>query len=111
VLPLAVAGAAGVLAGYGYLRRTRRARGRTTPGAGSVAPPLPTSAEAERQARAALVLADDCLRTSREELPFVEELFGNLAVEPYVHALRAAETELSAAFAIWRRYEEGVPED
>ncbi|MFE3635872.1 hypothetical protein [Streptomyces sp. NPDC059168] len=111
VLPLAALGAAGVLAGYGYLRRTRRARTRTTPGVVPAAPPVPTPAESERQARAALVLADDCVRGSREELSYVEELFGAEAVEPFAHALRAAETELSAAFAMWRRYEEGLPED
>ncbi|MFD5794153.1 hypothetical protein ACFWIO_11550 [Streptomyces diastatochromogenes] len=111
LMPLVAVGAAGALAGYGYLRRTRRARTRTTPGVVSAAPPVPTPVETERQARAALVLADDCVRGSREELSFVDELFGHEAVEPYRHALRAAETELSAAFAIWRRYEEGVPGD
>ncbi|MGW5370321.1 hypothetical protein ACWES4_18975, partial [Streptomyces sp. NPDC004011] len=108
VLPVAVLGAAGALAGYGYLRRTRRARTRTTPGVAPAAPPVPTTAESERQARAALVLADDCVRASREELSYVEALSGAAAVEPFTHALRAAETELSAAFAMWRRYEEGA---
>ncbi|MEU3857778.1 hypothetical protein AB0F03_10445 [Streptomyces sp. NPDC028722] len=111
VLPL-VAGATAVsLAGYGYLRRTRRARTRTTPGTVSAQPPAPTRADSERQARAALLLADECVRTSREELSFVRDLFGQERTEPFTRALRAAETELSAAFAIWRRYEEGVPED
>ncbi|MFF9086950.1 hypothetical protein ACF1BE_11135 [Streptomyces sp. NPDC014991] len=111
VLPL-VAGAVAVsLAGYGYLRRTRRARTRTTPGTVSAQPPAPTRADSERQARAALLLADECVRTSREELSFVRNLFGEGRTEPFTRALRAAETELSAAFAIWRRYEEGVPED
>ncbi|GHE04444.1 hypothetical protein [Streptomyces alanosinicus] len=115
VLPLVAGVAALVLAGYGYLRRTRRARTRTTPGTVSVAPPTPTAADFERQARSALVLADDCVRTSREELSFVQERFTDTETktetEPLVHALRAAETELAAAFAIWRRYEEGLPED
>ncbi|MEU6281123.1 hypothetical protein [Streptomyces sp. NPDC047028] len=111
VLPVAVVAAAGVLAGYGYLRRTRRARTRTTPGLVSARPATPTPAESERQARAALVLADDCVRTSREELSFVAERFGEADTEPYRHALGSAGTELSAAFAIWRRYEEGTPED
>ncbi|MGW3204510.1 hypothetical protein [Streptomyces sp. NPDC001135] len=111
VLPL-VAGVAAVgLAGYGYLRRTRRARTRTTPGTVSVAPPVPTPADLERQARAALVLADDCVRTSREELSFVQRQFGEAETEPLAHALRAAETELTAACAIWRRYAQGTPED
>ncbi|MGW2649446.1 hypothetical protein ACWC2T_32160 [Streptomyces sp. NPDC001393] len=111
VLPLIAVVAAVGLAGYGYLRRTRRARTRTTPGIVSAAPPAPTPADSERQARAALVLADDCVRTSREELTFVQGRFTESETEPFVHALRAAETELSAAFAIWRRYEQGVPED
>ncbi|WP_346077296.1 MULTISPECIES: hypothetical protein [Actinomycetes] len=77
VLPLIAVAAAAVLAAYGYLRRVRRTRTRTTPGTtlpGRPAPP--TVADAERQARIALVLADDCVRTSREELGFVRERFG-----------------------------------
>ncbi|MEW2269712.1 hypothetical protein [Streptomyces griseofuscus] len=77
VLPLIAVAAAAVLAAYGYLRRVRRTRTRTTPGTtlpGRTAPP--TIADAERQARIALVLADDCVRTSREELGFVRERFG-----------------------------------
>ncbi|MEU6590418.1 hypothetical protein ABZ923_14565 [Streptomyces sp. NPDC046881] len=111
VLPLVAGVTAVALAGYGYLRRTRRARTRTTPGTVSAQPPVPTPADSERQARAALRLADDCVRASREELTLVRELFGEKQTEPFTHALRAAETELSAAFAIWRRYEEGVPEE
>ncbi|MFE9447009.1 hypothetical protein [Streptomyces sp. NPDC006739] len=111
VLPLAALAVVAVLAGYGYVRRTRRARTRTTPGLVSVRPPVPSPVEAERQARAALVVADDCVRTSREELAFTEPLFEAGEAEPFVRALRAAETELAAAFAIWRRYEEGVPGD
>lgn len=111
VLPLIAVVAAVGLAGYGYLRRTRRARTRTTPGIVSAAPPAPTPADSERQARAALVLADDCVRTSREELAFVQARFAETDTEPFRQALRAAETELAAACAIWRRYEHGVPED
>ncbi|MGW5278898.1 hypothetical protein ACWERI_05490 [Streptomyces collinus] len=111
VLPLVAVGAAGVLAGYGYVRRTRRARTRTTPGVVPAAPPAATPLEAERQARAALVLADDCVRGSEEELSFVRELFGEKRTEPFNRALLAARSELSAAFAIWRRYEAGVPGD
>nr|WP_145492403.1 MULTISPECIES: hypothetical protein [Streptomyces] len=77
VLPFIALAAAAVMAAYGYLRRVRRARTRTTPGTKPPGPPAPpTVADAERQARIALVLADDCLRTSREELGFVRERFG-----------------------------------
>ncbi len=116
VLPLVALGGVGVLAGYGYVRRTRRARTRTTPGVGigigvvSTQPPVTPLPVLERQAGAALVQADDCLRTSREELAFAEARFGATAVEPFLQALRDAERELSAAFAIRLRYDRGVPE-
>ncbi|WP_406442569.1 hypothetical protein OHB14_26895 [Streptomyces sp. NBC_01613] len=113
VLPLAVVAVAGVLAGYGYVRRTRRARTRTTPGgatvpAGTAVPPLP---EVDERARALLVEADDCVRTSREELGFAEARFGAEAVEPFARAVRDAESELSAAFRMRQQYDDGVPED
>lgn len=117
VLPLVAVGGVGVLAGYGYVRRTRRARTRTTPGGGvdagvvSAQPPVSPLPLLERQAGASLVQADDCLRTSREELAFVQARFGATAVEPFVRALRDAERELSAAFAIRLRYDQGVPEE
>jgi hypothetical protein len=111
ILPLVAGLAAVALAGYSYLRRTRRARTRTTPGTGSAHSPAPALADSEREARAALVLADDCVRTSREELSFVQGRFGDAETAPFVHALAAAETELAAAFAMWRRYGQGVPED
>ncbi len=111
VMPLVAGVAAVALAGYGYVRRTRRARTRTTPGTVSAHPPVPSPTDSERQARAALRLADDCVRSSREELSFVRERFGEKWTESFTQALRAAETELSAAFAIWRQYEAGVPEE
>ena len=111
VLPLVAVGGAGVLAGYGYVRRTRRARTRTTPGVVSPQPPVTPLPVLERQASAALVQADDCVRTSRDELAFTEARFGTRTVEPFVLALHEAERELSAAFAIRLRYDEGVPEE
>ncbi|WUP95623.1 hypothetical protein OHT77_16940 [Streptomyces sp. NBC_00252] len=109
VLPLVAVGGVVVLAGYGYVRRTRRARTRTTPGVVSPQPPVTPLPVRERQACTALVQADDCLRTSREELAFAEDRFGVDAVAPFADALREAERELSAAFAIRVRYEHGVP--
>ncbi|WP_019072022.1 hypothetical protein [Streptomyces hokutonensis] len=118
VLPLVAVGGAGVLAGYGYVRRTRRARTRTTPGVVSPGvppvvsprPPVTPLHVLERQAGAALVQADDCIRTSCAELSFAEARFGPAPVEPFHQALREAERELAAAFAIHLRYGQGVPE-
>ncbi|WP_427925335.1 hypothetical protein [Streptomyces sp. cg40] len=118
VLPLVAVGGAGILAGYGYVRRTRRARTRTTPGVVSPGvppvvsprPPVTPLPVLERQAGAALVQADDCIRTSRAELAFAEARFGPALVEPFHRALHEAERELAAAFAIHLRYGRGVPE-
>jgi len=113
VLPLVAVGAVGALAGYGYVRRTRRARARTTPAGGSAAgaavpPPL---TEPDERARVLLVEADDWVRTSREELGFAEARAGTEAVAPFALALRDAEAELAAAFRIRRQYDDGVPGD
>ncbi len=106
VLPLAAVGAVAVGAGYGYVRRTRRARTRTTPGGGHGEPAeargLDELPEAEERARRSLVMADDCVRTSREELAFAEARFGGAAVAPFAAAVREAGTELAAAFALRR---------
>ncbi|GAA3855875.1 hypothetical protein GCM10023084_07270 [Streptomyces lacrimifluminis] len=105
VLPLAVAGTAIAVAAYGYARRRRRARTRTTP---TALPPAarPTAPELDRQARKSLVAADDCVRTSREELGFVEGLLGAEAVAPFTEAVRYAEAELSAAFQLRQAYDD-----
>lgn len=112
VLPLVVAGAAAVVAGYAYVRRSRRTRTRTTPG-GAPAPlaASPPPAELDEQARVLLVAADDSVRTSREELAFVEARFGESAVASTVLALRGAEAELRAAFRMRQQYDDGVPEE
>ncbi|WP_344605796.1 hypothetical protein [Streptomyces glaucus] len=109
VLPLVTAGAVAVLAGYGRLRRIRRARTRTTPGGAAVEPPVPPLADLDGSARAALVEADDCVRTSREELGFAEARSGAAAVADFARAVREAEAELSAAFRMRQRYDDGLP--
>ncbi|MEV2213029.1 hypothetical protein AB0H86_16505 [Streptomyces sp. NPDC050997] len=117
IMPLVALGAVSALAGYGYIRRTRRARTRTTPGVrgdsgGShTAPPGPPLTDLDQQSWALLTEADDWVRTSREELGFAEARFGAEAVAPFARAVGDAETELSAAFRIRRRYDDGVPAD
>ncbi|WUE93324.1 hypothetical protein OG381_30070 [Streptomyces sp. NBC_00490] len=111
VLPLLAVGAAGAVAGYTYVRRTRRARTRTTPGGALAAPWTPSAGDLDAQAQALLVTADDCVRTSRAELGFVEARFGKSAAAPFTAALREAESELRAAFRIRQQYDDGVPEE
>ncbi|MFD4575960.1 hypothetical protein ACFWNK_24795 [Streptomyces sp. NPDC058417] len=116
VLPLLAVGAAGALAGYGYVRRVRRARTRTTPGGGlsrpaspGTAPPAPPPSGPDAQARTALTGADNRLRAARDELGFAEALLGAEAVTPYAAAVREAEAELTAAFRMRWSYDAGVP--
>lgn len=112
VLPLVAAAAVGAVAGYGYVRRVRRARSRTTPG-GSGGPPPPGSAPPlaalDGRARTALLEADDRIRAVRTELDYAETLFGRDAVTPLRRTVQEAGTELAAAFRMRRRYDEGTP--
>ncbi|MEV8553086.1 hypothetical protein AB0L04_25145 [Streptomyces glaucescens] len=110
VLPLLAVGAAAVIGGYAYVRRGRRAR--TAPGG---PPPGPATgvplADLDERARAVLVAADDWVRTSREELDFAELGLGTGAVAPYARTLAAARAELTEAFRMRQRYDEGIPGD
>ncbi len=105
VLPLVAAGAATAVAAYGYTRRRRRSgtAAQPAPVTDGTAPPAP---ELDRQARKSLVTTDDCVRTSREELAFVEGLFGTDAVAPFTAALRYAEAELTTAFQLRQTYDD-----
>ncbi|MEV1063251.1 hypothetical protein [Streptomyces sp. NPDC050263] len=112
VLPLAAVAAAGAVAGYGYIRRVRRTRERTTPGGAGSPPPRTSSpplAAPDEQACAALVAADNRMRAARAELGFADALFGAEAVASFRRAVREAEHELAAAFRMRQRYDEGVP--
>ncbi|MDQ0583236.1 hypothetical protein [Streptomyces rishiriensis] len=112
VLPLVAVGAAGAIAGYGYLRRVRRTRVRTTPGGVGGAPQAKSSpplAALDEQACGALVGADNRVRAARTELGFAEALCPAEEAAAFRRAVREAETELAAAFRMRQRYDEGVP--
>ncbi|MFG2272220.1 hypothetical protein ACGFNY_20965 [Streptomyces chartreusis] len=114
VLPVAVLAAAGLMASYGFLRRRRRARDRTTPSGAQVQAAEPPAAELDERARAALVEADDSVRVSAEELAFVVGRFGAgdaEHVEPFTRVLREARGELAVAFRMRWQYEGGVPQE
>ncbi|KUM74521.1 hypothetical protein [Streptomyces curacoi] len=111
VLPVMAVVVAGVLAGYGLVRRRRRARERTTPGGAPVREAEPPVGELDERARALLVEADDWVRVGREELGFAEGRFGAEGVEPFARALRDAEGELAVAFRMRWQYEGGVPDE
>ncbi|AVH61171.1 hypothetical protein C4B68_14155 [Streptomyces dengpaensis] len=109
VLPLIALGTAVVLAAYGYARRTRRARTRTTPGGGSAQ--VASVRELDRQTRTLLVDTDDCVRTSAEELGCAAAQFGADAVKPYAEALAYAKAELADAFRLRQQLDDSAPEN
>ncbi|MCT9105745.1 hypothetical protein ACFWD7_00655 [Streptomyces mirabilis] len=109
VLPLVAVVAAGALAAYSYVRRTRRARTRTTPG-GGIPHPVPF-AELDRRAGRLLVEIDDCVRTGTEELGWAADRFGEEAVATYTDALASARSELTASFRLWQRLDDTLTDD
>ncbi|MFC5215059.1 hypothetical protein [Streptomyces coerulescens] len=112
VLPMVAVLVAGILAGYGFIRRRRRTRDRTTPGGAPVQAAEPPADELDERARTALVEADDSVRVSEEELAFVAGRFGVEDVEhvePFTRVLRDARGELAVAFRMRWQYEGGVP--
>lgn len=109
VLPLVAVVAAGALAAYSYVRRTRRARTRTTPGGGTPHP-VPF-AELDRRAGRLLVEIDDCVRGSTEELGRAADRFGEEDVAPYTKALAFARSELTASFRLWQRLDDTLTDD
>ncbi|MFF1813501.1 hypothetical protein ACFVXW_31070 [Streptomyces sp. NPDC058251] len=108
-LPVVAVGAAVVLAAYASVRRTRRARTRTTPGGSG--PRVEPVHELDRRTGTSLVEIDDCVRTSAEELGCVAAQFGQAAVKPYADALAYAKSELAAAFRLRQRLDEAAPQD
>ncbi|MEU5635804.1 hypothetical protein ACH47C_21950 [Streptomyces rishiriensis] len=114
VLPLVAVGTAGAAAGYAYIRRVRRTRGRTTPG-GASRPPSgqspPQPAALDEEACAALVAADDRIRAARCELGFAEQLFAPQDTARFRRTVDEAGAELAAAFRMRQRYDEGVPQE
>ncbi len=112
ILPVTLVGAAAVLAAYGYTRRVRRTRTRTTPAAPGSPGPLTAAdelADLDERSRAALVETDTRRHGARGELALARTSLDPAAVEPLAEAVRAAEAELTAAFRIRQRYDEGVP--
>ena len=71
----------------------------------------PTVASTQRLATAAtsaLVMTDNAVRTSEQELGFATARCGERAVAPFSAALRSARAELAAAFALRQRLDDGL---
>ncbi|MFI1098968.1 TPM domain-containing protein [Streptomyces melanogenes] len=123
VLPVGILAVAGVLAGYAYARRKRRAATRTTPasaqGAGALCgeqgtgPPRDIApddlAALEAEADRTLVATDEAIRTSDEELGFAVAQFGEEAARPFAKAVTCARSELATAFRLRQQLDDDPP--
>ncbi|MFI6104454.1 hypothetical protein [Streptomyces sp. NPDC051310] len=109
ILPIALLIGVGAVAAYAYTRRRGRTATRTTPHGGAPRAPRPDGLDA--RADAALVAADDAVRTREEELPSATLQSGEEAVKAFAETMAYARGELAAAFLLRQRLDEGVPED
>lgn len=73
-------------------------------------PPQPSTADLEAQASSALVVTDDAVKTSEQELGFAVARFGEQAAAPFSAALSAARAELAAAFKVRQLLDDDIPE-
>jgi len=96
----------------------RSGRRRQRPGTPPSAPPQPadpyaqiSTDELSDRANAALVAADNALKTSEQELGFAQAQYGAQATGPFAQALEASRADIAEAFRIRQRLDDDVPED
>ncbi|MBB5870599.1 hypothetical protein F4553_003978 [Allocatelliglobosispora scoriae] len=95
------------------LRGRRRSSAPTQTSAPAPADPFaqtPTKTMSD-QANAALVEADNALRTSEQELGFAQAQYGAPATEAFAQALAASRADVVEAFRLRQRLDDEVPED
>ncbi|MFG2717463.1 TPM domain-containing protein [Streptomyces sp. NPDC048416] len=114
VLPIGLVVVAGAAAAYAYGKRKWRTASRTTPGGSAVhnrsVPPAPVEFDVlDGEVRAALVGADEAVRTREQELARAQERCGPEAVRPLADALARARSELATAFRLRQELDEGRP--
>ena len=115
---LFVAGA--ILIATMIARGGRRQRpGAQAPGTSPPGAPVPpadpyaqvSTDELSDRANAALVAADNALKTSEQELGFAQAQYGAQATGPFAQALEASRADVAEAFRIRQRLDDDVPED
>jgi hypothetical protein len=67
--------------------------------------------ELSDRANAALVAADNALKTSEQELGFAQAQYGAQATGPFAQALEASHADVAEAFRVRQRLDDDVPED
>ncbi|MEH3088138.1 MAG: TPM domain-containing protein [Microbacterium arborescens] len=88
----------------------RRRRGGTTAPAGRRAAPAEPIESLARRSAAALVAADDAIRTSEQELGFATAQFGDAAATAFTQTLAEARRDLDEAFSLQQRLDDDQPD-
>jgi uncharacterized membrane protein YgcG len=106
--PWVIGGAVAAAAIGGTVWALTRRRGSTPAGpAGADAEPAITTEELARRASSALVETDDAVRASEQELGFAVAQFGAEATGEFEEALRGAKADLTRAFELKQRLDDG----
>jgi uncharacterized membrane protein YgcG len=110
-IPIAAVAGVGAVGAYAFVRSRRRRKVISTPGQPGSGPEQPSLDELDGRASRLLVVTDDAVKTSEEELGFATAQFGEQAAAPFAAALQAAKEQLSAAFRIRQQLDDAFPED
>ena len=110
-VPVAVAAGVGAVGVYAFARARRRRQATSAPGQPGVDAGEPSLDELEARAGRLLVVTDDAVKTSEDELGFAIAQFGDEAAAPFAAALQGAKEQLTAAFRIRQQLDDAFPED
>jgi uncharacterized membrane protein YgcG len=110
-VPIVVVAGVGAVGAFAYTRSRRRRKVISTPGQPGAGPGQPTLEELDARASRLLVVTDDAVKTSEEELGFATAQFGEEAAAPFAAALQSAKEQLTAAFRIRQQLDDAYPED
>ena len=87
-----------------------RRRGRAGGGSNPKAAPREPIADLARRSAAALVAADDAIRTSEQELGFATAQFGDDAAAAFSQTIAQARRDLDEAFSLQQRLDDDTPD-
>ncbi len=110
-VPVAVAAGVGAVGVYAFARARRRRQATSAPGQPGVDAGEPSLDELEARAGRLLVVTDDAVKTSEDELGFAIAQFGEEAAAPFAAALQGAKEQLTASFRIRQQLDDAYPED
>jgi uncharacterized membrane protein YgcG len=110
-VPIAAVAGVGAVGVYAFARARRRRQTTSGPGQPGPEPGQLSLDELEARAGRLLVVTDDAVKTSEDELGFAIAQFGDEAAAPFAAALQGAKEQLTAAFRIRQQLDDAYPED